>query len=79
MQCKFMKMEKIQYTFTLNSFPVPTPCFYSHPTIVGKSQLHWLNTQTPIITDTHYCGNMNTFMPPSAIFHLFFSLAIADT
>ena len=24
MQCKFVKMEKIQYTFTLNSFPAHT-------------------------------------------------------
>ena len=78
MQCKFMKMEKIQYTSTLNSSPAHTLLLQS-PHHCGQEPAPLAKHTTPIITDTHYCGNMNTFMPPSAIFHLFFSLAIADT
>ena len=29
--------------------------------------------------NSRYYGNVDTFLPPSATFHLFFSIAIADT
>ena len=44
-----------------------------------KSQLRGQTHKKMTETNSRYYGNVDTFLPPSATFHLFFSLAIADT
>ena len=44
-----------------------------------KSQLRGETHKEMAETNSRYYGNVDTFPPPSPTFHLFFSIAIADT
>jgi len=74
----FIRLHNVQSTLALR-----TPRYYGHPANVNNGQpppprpgeTHKEMTET----NSRYYGNMVNFLPPSATFHLFFSLAIADT
>ena len=75
------------------TYSLLSPCrhlaSHGHPVNADKSQsppppgeMHKEMTVTnsdPAITNSRYYGNADTFLPPSARFHLVFSLAVADT
>ena len=59
-----------------------TPLMRTRASPPPPGEMHKEMTVTnsdPAITNSRYYGNADTFLPPSARFHLVFSLAIADT
>ena len=53
-------------------FWISTPHYYEHPVNVNKSQPPGETYKEMTEINSRYYGNVDTFLPPSAIFHLFF-------
>ena len=63
-----LSANEIQSTFALR-----TPRYYGHPTNAEKSQPPPGETHKEMTDmNSRYYGNADTFLPPSATFHLFF-------